>query len=317
MNVKRIFLSGLGLPIVITALWFAQSRVFAPHRCVAVIKAGVHEADHASNTYTFAAYNIAHGRGSEYGASNWTGNTAAEVRDHLKKIVALIASNNIDVLVLNEVDFDSSWSQRINQAAVIASEANFHHYAEQRNIDVALPFRRYCFGNAILSRFPIEQADIIRLPALSKKEDFFAGNHDGLIVEIATPSGTVSVCAVHLEYRNEDVRVESIKHIEHVLIGRGHPFVALGDFNSSPISNDKHNLAANGENAIELLLASGKWKTGPNDRHQQPYLTFPANAPDRPLDWIFCSSDLTPGMPNVIQSDLSDHLMVVGTITVN
>jgi len=73
-------------------------------------------------------------------------------------------------VVLNEADFDATWSGGINQAQWIAKHAGYPYHVEQRNYDVSLPFFKPRFGNAILSRWPILDAEQIELPAVSKWE---------------------------------------------------------------------------------------------------------------------------------------------------
>ncbi len=67
-------------------------------------------------------YNIAHGRGAT--DDNWEG-TVAEKRRRIEEISRLIAKVEADVVVLNEVDFSSTWSGHQNQAKAIALGAGF------------------------------------------------------------------------------------------------------------------------------------------------------------------------------------------------
>lgn len=59
-----------------------------------------------------ACYNIAHGRG--LAESNWDGGDAATRIGRLDDIAALLVKLDADVVVLNEVDFDASWSNHVN-----------------------------------------------------------------------------------------------------------------------------------------------------------------------------------------------------------
>lgn len=72
---------------------------------------------------SIASYNIAHGRG--LAESNLSGGTKAERLDRLDKIAALLRDVDADIVVLNEVDFDSSWSYSINQAEYLAQRAGY------------------------------------------------------------------------------------------------------------------------------------------------------------------------------------------------
>jgi endonuclease/exonuclease/phosphatase family metal-dependent hydrolase len=296
--------------------WYAQSRILAPYRCVRVVDIST-ETSPAGNSSTLqlAAYNIAHGRGGEHGASNWTGASEQQIDDHLARIAEQAEEVGIDILVLNEVDFQSSWSRYINQARSVASQAGFRYVAEQRNVDVSMPFRKYCFGNAILSKYPIKDIRVIRFPPLSRKEAVFAGNHDGLLAHVATPLGDLRVLAVHLEYRSEDVRVECARIVKTLVMEDAIPIVVMGDFNSSPIFAKGHQTSKSNHNAVDFLLNSGLTTTRKTDMNWVKYVTFPSANPVRAIDWILCSPDIEQGYPSVVQSRLSDHLMVTETIT--
>jgi len=56
----------------------------------------------------------------------------------------------------------------VNQAAWTADRAGYPHYATQRNYDVSLPFFKMRFGNAVLSRWPIDRVQQVKLPHVAK-----------------------------------------------------------------------------------------------------------------------------------------------------
>jgi len=305
------------ISLAISLLWYVQSRVLAPRRCTRVVEIGT-ESNPGRNisSIQFATYNIAHGRGGKLGASNWTGSSKKQMENHLAQIALQVNVADVDILVLNEVDFQSSWSRYINQARVIAAHAGFTYCAEQRNVDVSLPFRKYRFGNAVLSKYPITDIRVIRFPPLSRKESVFAGNHDGLIAKITTPIGEISVLAVHLEYRSEDVRVECARIIKTLASENDTPIVVMGDFNSAPSFARGHQTSTSGENAMDILLNSGLMTHHKALVNWEEYVTFPSANPDRAIDWIICSPGSEQNKHSLVRSELSDHLMVTAGIRI-
>jgi endonuclease/exonuclease/phosphatase family metal-dependent hydrolase len=302
--------------------WYAQSRLFARQRCVTILgtdprqASGPDAAPPAPASIRVATFNIAHARGGEFGASNWTGAAAAQVRSRLARIARQVADAGVEILVLNEVDFDASWSRSIDQAAEIAHQAGFGYVVEQRNIDVTLPLRTFRFGNAILSRYPIAEAQALHFPPFSRMEAVLAGNHDGVVAEVLTPIGRVRVLAVHLEYRSEEVRLQCARILKQLAEDGAHPLIAMGDFNSPPSFARKHQeYVPPAESAVDFLLNSGTLSVSAAAGDWNQYLTFPSARPDRAIDWILSSPGLDQGVPTVLQSDLSDHLMVVVPIS--
>jgi endonuclease/exonuclease/phosphatase family metal-dependent hydrolase len=258
-----------------------------------------------------ATFNIAHARGGKFGASNWTGASKEELRSRLAKIARQVSEAGVEVLVLNEVDFDASWSRSIDQAAEIARQAGFGYVVEQRNLDVTLPLRTYRFGNAILSRYPIAKAEALHFPPFSRYEAVLAGNHDGVVAEVLTPIGRIKVVAVHLEYRSEDVRLRCARILKTLAEEGSYPVIAMGDFNSIPRFGRKHQEYVHPpESALDLLLSAGTLSVSAAGVDWNQYATFPSERPDRAIDWILTSPGLDQGAPTVLPSDLSDHLMV-------
>ncbi len=265
-------------------------------------------------TLKFGTYNIAHGRGCGTDVSNWTGRPRTEVVAHLDAIAAQIKTSQCDVVVLNEVDFDSTWSRRIDAAAHIAAAAGFRYVCEQRNVHVGIPFLKYSFGNAVLSKYPLSQEASISLPPRSKVENFLAGNHNAVTCMAATPIGSVKVLGVHLDSRDEATRVRGIRAIlgQDGMRPARIPTVLLGDFNSRPSSTPNAPATPNSENTMDILLHGNGYHTvlprGPSD------YTFSAAAPTRTIDYVVVSEHLAIVERQTIRSLLSDHFMVTSTV---
>jgi hypothetical protein len=94
------------------------------------------------------SYNIAHGRGAT--DDNWE-ETAADKRKRIDQIAQLITTTDADVVVLNEVDFCSTWSGHQNQAEAIARATGYPYWVEQRNLDFRFIYGSWKFGNAVLA----------------------------------------------------------------------------------------------------------------------------------------------------------------------
>ncbi len=115
---KRI----LWIALAVLLVPYLFSRMMSPSRRVAVYAdASGAEKLRTTETLRVACFNIAHGRG--LASSNWNGGTAAERMLRLVEIGDLLRKIDADVVVLNEVDFDSSWSHSVNQAEYLARRA--------------------------------------------------------------------------------------------------------------------------------------------------------------------------------------------------
>jgi endonuclease/exonuclease/phosphatase family metal-dependent hydrolase len=245
------------------------------------------------------AYNIAHGRGLS--ESNWA---AGDRPARLAEIAALLREVNADVVVLNEVDFRSAWSGHENQAAALARAAGYRFWVEQRNLDLQVGWWSIKSGNAVLSKHPLRDPQLIDYPGYAGWESLAAGKKRGLVCTVEFPSGPVRLIAVHLSHRSESVRVKSAQILRDLSTSGGVPLVLAGDFNSAPAGFAGHARTTSGENAVELLLADGGFhasasETGP--------ATFPANAPGQTIDWILHPRTWRVIDHRVIDTQLSDH----------
>ena len=208
---------------------------------------------------------------------------------HLKAIGAAIREQGMDIVVLNEVDFATSWSWRVNQAKVIAMEAGLPFVLEQRSYDASLLFHRWSFGNAILSRYPVSEIASIDYPAFKKFESIFAGKKDGVVCTVTTPMGELRVVAVHLEVRDRETREASMAILRDFEASeKDRPFLLMGDYNARAVFGDE-----------ERLQSAGGLEN-----------TFPSEKPSRRIDWIFSNQLVELEADQTFGGNLSDHLGV-------
>ncbi len=318
---KRLWLLILPAVIGFVAGCFLINRLVSPLTVVKIIEledvqSAPPEPGRTFDKLRIGCYNIAHGRGS-VGTSNWGGGNETDKQNRLQQIADLLKQQNLDIVVLNEADFDSLWSGHTDQAILIARQAGYRYLAEQRNIDIAIPFASLRFGNAILSRFPISDTIFLDFPHPSRFQELFIGGYkDGLVTDVTLPTGEkIQVAAVHLSLEGEGYRTGSVEMIINHQKQSGLPMIAMGDFNSTAQNCPGHHIGPNSENAIEALLKNPDWTTLPKDMPVKPEdYTFPAANPARTIDWIFTSTPLQLTEKQVLKTNLSDHLPITATI---
>ena len=296
--------------VVFTLGWTLLNRALAPSRAVTSV-ANATTLDRAtSDTFRVAAWNIAHARGPD-GTSNWTGPREQRLND----IADLIATWDADVVVLNEVDFDCTWSGRVDQAAWIADRAGYPHHVTQRNYDVSLPFFRLRFGNAVLSRWPISRAQRVELPHVAQWEAMLIGRKDALRVTVQRDQQPVRVLAVHLDVRDRDVRQDSVPRLLRFASGDKPPLVVAGDFNCKliEVNGQPAGPDVTGSAGTRLLEEAGlAWV--PPEAQAALGGSFPAKQPNRLIDYILADPRLPMTRLEVVDSTLSDHRPLVADL---
>lgn len=304
--IKRLITSFL-IVIAFSLLWFAFHRLIADSRSLQVVELPLTvEKAPKGAALRIGAYNIAHGRGGKLGESNWTSTTRKEGEVHLQKIITQIKASKLDVLVLNEVDFDANWSGGYNQAQFIAEQTGFPHLACLANIDIDLPFFDLQFGNAILSKLPLEGIESIELPPVKRWEPLLAGKKNALEATINWNGKPITFVAIHIETRSQETRLQSVEVLSERIQKTDTPFVLLGDFNSQRINT--------GTSAVDFLLEKQAFTT---DVDSESWKTFPSESPDRGIDWILVNDPIEIRNTQVVSSNLSDHLMITAEIQIN
>ncbi|MCK4825208.1 endonuclease/exonuclease/phosphatase family protein [bacterium] len=317
---KRLLI-GIVLVIGCVIGWYGVVRLISPWTVVKFIPLQ-HDNPKSSiksiNTLRVGCYNIAHGRGGRFEATNWEGGNRTEKIERMKQIGQMLKSAQLDIVVLNEVDFSSVWSGHIDQARMIAQEAGYPYLVEQRNIDLAIPFVSIRFGNAILSKYPVSDVTFLDYPNTSELTELFIGGFkEGVAATIhLSDTDRVQVVAVHLSVNSESVRLASARMLLELLQQSSLPLIAMGDFNTAPTGYPQHHADESGQNTIEVLLASQQLTTLPQGLPINPKdYTFPSEQPARIIDWIFVSSSWQIQEKTVISSNLSDHLPVIALLT--
>lgn len=295
---------------------YGFGRIASPRRCVSVhTLPGAQTAAPPARTdhLRIVCYNIAHGRG--LARSNGAGGSRTDRIDRLDLIAELLREIDADIVVLNEVDFDSSWSDSINQAQYLAASAGYAHWAEQRNIDVRLLTWTWRFGNAVLSKHPITHAEVIDLPGRSAWETALAGKKRGLACRIQVGNEEVRVIGAHLSSRSESLRAQSADVLIDIAGGSSIPTIVAGDLNSTPTGFPLSIRDRDGNNAIDTLDASGSFRRSPQyDVLTADDYTFRSDNPRSVIDWILIPPNWRFLEYAVKDSRLSDHRPVFAGI---
>ncbi|TWU12169.1 Endonuclease/Exonuclease/phosphatase family protein [Symmachiella macrocystis] len=310
---RRLFIA-VGLVVLLVIGPYIISRIRSPGRRVRVYSDSEHSvpADALPGLLSIVTYNIAHGRGAI--DDNWQESNAAK-RDRIEQIAQFLAKTNANVVVLNEVDFDSTWSGHQNQAATIAAEAGFAYRVEQRNLDFRFLYGSWKFGNAILSKYPILDAQVVDLPPHADWEDWLVGHKRGVVATLQLPDEQrVRVLAVHLEHRREINRVRGAKAIVDVAELLEVPLIVAGDLNSTPPGFPNARTTADGENAMEILQESGLFQWRPRADPTPSDMTYSSTNPVQIIDWILIPPNATFVAYEVLAGDLSDHRAVSATL---
>jgi endonuclease/exonuclease/phosphatase family metal-dependent hydrolase len=172
-----------------------------------------------------------------------------------------------------------------------------------------MPYARFAgasdavWGNAVLSRYPIVASEVVRLP-----REGVPLRRSALRVELDLGGGQgLRVVVTHLHHvEGSDgarVRLAQLPRVLELAAGRP-ATVVMGDFNAEPGSAEVALLRAAG--LTDAFAAGGG---GPADE-----LTWPADRPDRRIDYIWLSGDLAATGFVATTGTASDHRGIAVTV---
>lgn len=154
------------------------------------------------------------------------------------------------------------------------------------------------WGNAILSRYPINNVEFYDLPP----EDVLL-LRGYIVAEIDVDGRTLTVINTHFSEREGQDEIRAIQSSEILSTWNNAPAtVIMGDLNALPDSQ-----------AIQLMRDAGLVDVT-LELGEQPVYTYSSAAPDHQIDYIFVTTDLGYSDFVIPATTASDHLPLVVTI---
>jgi endonuclease/exonuclease/phosphatase family metal-dependent hydrolase len=230
-----------------------------------------------------ATFNLLHGRSITDGAVD------------LDRLAAAVRTLDPDILALQEVDRDQPRSHLADLTAVAAEAMGATWLAATEDDIPGTP----AYGIALLSRYPAHSWGVTRLPRIPFRFPvYLSGPRKVIVVDeeprvllighLDTPAGPVAVANTHLSYVPGWGQWQLVRALRDLAPAR-EPVLLMGDLNM--------------RTPLPALIAGYRSLA----RHQ----TFPAEAPNRQLDYILLRGRLgevvsssAPRLP------LSDHRAV-------
>jgi endonuclease/exonuclease/phosphatase family metal-dependent hydrolase len=223
-------------------------------------------------------------------------------QSNLARVGALIDSLRVDVVLLQEVDRGTARSGRVDQAAVIAERADMHVvFGSSMNFDGGE------YGNAILSRWPVQSSRVVPLQSDEAQSDPTQPTEPRSVlhVVVSAPGGVLHVLNTHVDHRAESParQAQVLELLAYVAdaVPRDARVVFGGDLNARPETTEVRSLA---------VVLSDSWPScGVGDG-----ATFRSGAPDRRIDYIMLAN-LQCTAARVVATTLSDHRPLIVDIT--
>ncbi|MBS9525710.1 endonuclease/exonuclease/phosphatase family protein [Litoribacter alkaliphilus] len=186
----------------------------------------------------------------------------------LEAIARVIKESDADLVALQEVDVKTERSGvDLDQAAALGELTGMYHYFEK-----SIDHQGGEYGNAILSRFPIEESS---KHAISNMEGVNSERRAVLQIKVDVEGQPFWFASTHLDYSNKENNLHQSKEVAGLYRDSEIPVILAGDFNALPDSE--------GINYLEGYFER-------TCRHNCGY-TIPEKNPNRTIDFIMFTKD--------------------------
>lgn len=197
-----------------------------------------------------------------------------------------------DIVGLNEMRSKGIRDDYDRQVDILSELTGLDHFFFAKAIDFP---NKGPYGNGLLSRYPIVSAESIPIPDPEPRK--YDGYYETRCVLKARLEGGITVLACHfgLNPDEQESAVATIcDHLEDTKC------ILMGDFNVLP--------------ADPVLAPIRKRMKDTADAFREPLFSFPSDAPDRKIDYIFVSPDITveaADIPAIVASDHRPHTATI------
>ena len=320
---KKLLISFLSLLIILVSIFFWASSGTLKHDQLYAITKTADNKIISKDTISIMTYNIGY-------LSGLTNNKPLERKESLfdknaDAIIDLLKKYKVDILAIQEIDFDSDRSFNINQLDFIKSGMNYNFTSKAVNWDkryVPFPYwpPKYHFGKivsgqAIASRFPILSNDIEILSKPVDQDFYYNAFYLDRLIQMDTLSingQPVLLMNVHLEAFSTKTRALHIQKVFKLFTNaiKNGPVLLVGDFNESTLSGNQSMMRPFYEHpGIGRAIHLDTLKQNINK-----HFTYSSERPDKKIDYIFYAKNYIEAIESMTitkTENLSDHLPVL------
>ncbi|HET6575558.1 MAG TPA: endonuclease/exonuclease/phosphatase family protein [Fimbriiglobus sp.] len=204
----------------------------------------------AANTLRVLSYNIHHAEGTDG-------------KLDVARIASVIRAAEPDLVAVQEVDRNTTRTNKVDQAAELARLTKLHGTFAR-----AIDLQGGQYGQAILSRWPIKAVKVHPLPGKKGQEARIA------VETTVEPGGgrpALTFVGTHFQHDDPATREEQAAKVNELFGSAGGPVILAGDLNAAPDSKP-----------MKAIAEKWSFATAPD----KGLLSIPAEKPRRQIDYV-------------------------------
>ena len=320
---KKVLISFLSLLVILVFIFFWASSGALKRDQLYTITKPIDNKIISKDTISLMTYNIGY-------LSGMTNNKPLDRSQGLfdknvGAIIDLLKKYKVDILAIQEIDFDSDRSFNIDQLDLIKNRMNYNFSSKAVNWDkkyVPFPYwpPKYHFGKivsgqVIASRFPIVSNDIEILSKPINQDFLYKAFYLDRLIQLDTLSingQPVLLMNVHLEAFSKKTRTLHIQKVFKLFTNaiKDGPVLLVGDFNESILSKNQSMMRPFYEHPnIGSAIPLDTLKQNINK-----HFTYSSEKPIQKIDYIFYAKNYIEAIETMTitkTKNLSDHLPVL------
>lgn len=300
----------------------------------------VHNSENSENptqvdTLRVLTLNMAYGFGLGSDGVGYLPKPKELIFERLNRITALLDEQKIDIVLLQEIDFDADRSGNTDQAKYLSERSSLKNYASMVSwnanyvpfpyLPISNQFGKVKSGGAVLSRFPIQKQTAKVLPKPDSNPwyyNLFYLHRYFQTVYFSINGQPLALLNTHLEAYDIENRQNQAEEIKTTVAANLDIKFFGGDLNSlAPFAEKFHNFDDDygddyRNDKTQTILRNIPNFAEPRQAVDNPDLfTFPTLNLNRQLDYLFVRDSIEVISYKVLQTeDLSDHLPILLTL---
>lgn len=219
--------------------------------------------------------------------------------ENLVQVSQIIRDTKADIVLLQEVDRNTTRSGKVDQVAKFEELTGFHG-AFGKTID----WQGGDYGIAILSRWPIASDTLIHLQVVlpQSRSSVSYEPRGALLAVIESPLGKLRVINTHLDASGIDsLRIQQAPTVLQIAGASGDAKVTFigGDFNSEP------------DSPVHAMVLAAGWHDSFADCGKGDGLSWPDDKPRKRIDYLWFKAPTRCLDATVLDTNASDHRPVL------
>ncbi len=225
------------------------------------------------------------------------------VAENLRTVMKAFRDSELDIIALQEIDYEADRSYNLNQAEELARMCDYDFVANLVNwnkkylpfpyFPLSSHFGKTVSGQSVLSRLPISSQEKIVLPTVESAPFFYQKFYLDRLIQICTlqrQKREIIVMNVHLEAFDSPTRQRQAEIVGEFYkkYAQNYPVILLGDFNSQA-PDEAYRKSTQYEKTIDKILELPHIQSvvPVSEFGKKEWNTYPSDAPDQHIDYIF------------------------------